>query len=63
MKNAGGYSRVLKYGFRCGDNAPKAIIELVDKDFNAKGQDSGPSSKKLQKKLAKKRRSQKIRQV
>ena len=36
-----------------GDNAPKAIIELVDKDFNAKGQDSGPSSKKLWKKLAK----------
>ena len=45
-KRAGGYSRVLKYGFRYGDNAPKAIIELVDKDFNAKGQDSGPSSKK-----------------
>ena len=38
----GGYSRVLKYGFRFGDNSPKAIIELVDKDFNAKGQDSGP---------------------
>ena len=44
----GGYSRVLKYGFRFGDNSPKAIIELVDKDFNAKGQDSGP---KLNKKV------------
>ena len=44
----GGYSRVLKYGFRFGDNSPKAIIELVDKDYNAKGQDSGP---KLNKKV------------
>ena len=49
-KRPGGYSRVLKYGFRYGDNAPKAIIELVDKDFNAKGQDSGPSSKKIKEK-------------
>ncbi|MAW01420.1 MAG: 50S ribosomal protein L17 [Candidatus Pelagibacter sp.] len=47
-KRNGGYSRVLKYGFRYGDNSPKAIIELVDKDFNAKGQDSGP---KLNKKV------------
>ena len=38
----------MKYGFRFGDNSPKAIIELVDKDFNAKGQDSGP---KLNKKV------------
>ncbi len=38
----GGYTRVLKAGFRYGDNAPMAIIELVDRDENAKGQDSGP---------------------
>ena len=38
----GGYTRVLRAGFRYGDNAPMAIIELVDRDPNAKGQDSGP---------------------
>lgn len=38
----GGYTRVLKAGFRVGDNAPMAIIELVDRDESAKGQDSGP---------------------
>lgn len=38
----GGYTRVLKAGFRYGDNAPMAIIELVDRDTEAKGQDSGP---------------------
>jgi large subunit ribosomal protein L17 len=38
----GGYSRVLKAGFRYGDNAPMAVIELVDRDVTAKGQDSGP---------------------
>lgn len=38
----GGYVRVLKAGFRYGDNAPMAIIELVDRDVNAKGLDSGP---------------------
>lgn len=37
----GGYSRVLKAGFRYGDNAPMAVIELVDRDESAKGQDSG----------------------
>src|SRR5512143_2173913 len=40
---AGGYTRVLKAGFRLGDNAPMAIIELVDRDPAAKGLDSGPS--------------------
>lgn len=38
----GGYTRVLKAGFRYGDNAPMAIIELVDRDESAKGKDSGP---------------------
>ena len=39
---AGGYTRVLRAGFRYGDSAPMAVIELVDRDENAKGQDSGP---------------------
>lgn len=38
----GGYTRVLKAGIRYGDNAPMAVIELVDRDPAAKGQDSGP---------------------
>ena len=38
----GGYIRVLKAGFRYGDNAPMAIIEFVDRDVTAKGKDSGP---------------------
>lgn len=38
----GGYCRVMKAGFRYGDCAPMAIIELVDRDPAAKGQDSGP---------------------
>ena len=38
----GGYTRVLKAGFRFGDNAPMAVIEFVDRDVNARGQDSGP---------------------
>ena len=39
---SGGYVRVLKAGFRRGDNAPMAVIELVDRDEDAKGLDSGP---------------------
>lgn len=41
-ERSGGYTRVLKAGFRYGDNAPLAIIELVDRDVEAKGKDSGP---------------------
>lgn len=39
---AGGYTRVIKAGIRASDAAPIAIIELVDRDTAAKGQDSGP---------------------
>jgi len=38
----GGYTRVLKAGFRYGDHAPMAVIEFVDRDPEAKGKDSGP---------------------
>lgn len=38
----GGYTRVLKAGFRYGDSAPMAVIEFVDRDPDALGQDSGP---------------------
>jgi len=38
----GGYIRIIKAGYRHGDDAPMAIIELVDRDPDAKGQDSGP---------------------
>ena len=42
----GGYSRIIRTRNRFGDNSTMAYIELVDKDFNAKGQDSGPVQKK-----------------
>ena len=37
----GGYTRIIKAGFRYGDNAPLAVIEFVDRDVDAKGRDSG----------------------
>ena len=40
---SGGYIRVLKAGYRYGDNAPMAVIEFVDRDVAAKGLDSGPT--------------------
>ncbi len=48
----GGYSRVLKAGFRYGDCAPMAIIELVDRDPEAKGKDSGPTMKSEEEEVA-----------
>ncbi|MEP3475272.1 MAG: 50S ribosomal protein L17 [Rhodomicrobiaceae bacterium] len=41
---SGGYTRVLKAGYRYGDSAPVAVIELVDRDETARGQDSGPTA-------------------
>jgi large subunit ribosomal protein L17 len=41
----GGYCRVLKAGFRYGDNAAMAVIEFVDRDIDARGLDSGPTQK------------------
>jgi large subunit ribosomal protein L17 len=41
-KRPGGYTRVLKAGFRHGDNAAMAVIEFIDRDVEAKGKDSGP---------------------
>ena len=38
----GGYTRIIKAGFRYGDSAPVAVIEFVDRDEDAKGLDSGP---------------------
>ena len=41
-ERSGGYTRIMKAGFRYGDSAPMAVIELVDRDPEALGQDSGP---------------------
>src|SRR6056300_276404 len=59
-KRNGGYSRVIRSGYRYGDNAPKAYIELVDKDFNAKGQNSGPTQKKTETKEQEKLETAKV---
>lgn len=42
----GGYTRIMKAGFRHGDNAAVAVIEFVDRDVSAKGKDSGPVAAK-----------------
>ena len=42
-ERSGGYTRVLKAGYRYGDSAPMAVIEFVDRDTDARGQDSGPT--------------------
>ena len=49
---AGGYTRIIKAGFRYGDNAPMAVIELVDRDPEAKGKDSGPTGAEEQEEAA-----------
>jgi large subunit ribosomal protein L17 len=47
QERAGGYTRVLKAGFRYGDSAPVAVIEFVDRDVDARGRDSGPVQQEL----------------
>ncbi|MBN8955641.1 MAG: 50S ribosomal protein L17 [Rhizobiales bacterium] len=42
----GGYTRIIKAGFRYGDSAPVAVIEFVERDVDAKGLDSGPVQEK-----------------
>jgi large subunit ribosomal protein L17 len=42
----GGYTRIIKAGFRYGDNAAMAVIEFVDRDVEARGKDSGPVEEK-----------------
>src|ERR1700757_2476020 len=44
----GGYTRVMKAGFRHGDSAPRAVIEFVDRDLDARGVDSGPVQEKTE---------------
>ncbi len=48
----GGYTRIIKAGFRYGDNAPMAVIEFVDRDEDAKGLDSGPVQEKASEEAA-----------
>jgi large subunit ribosomal protein L17 len=43
----GGYLRIMKAGFRYGDNAERAVIEFVDRDVDAKGLDSGPVAERV----------------
>lgn len=47
-ERSGGYTRVLKAGFRYGDNAPMAVLEFVDRDTEARGQDSGPTQERVE---------------
>ena len=42
----GGYVRIMRAGFRHGDNAPMAVIEFIDRDVSAKGQDSGSAAER-----------------
>ena len=58
----GGYSRVLKAGFRTGDDAPMAVIELVDRDVNAKKVDK-PKKAESQKKTRKRLQKPKISNI
>jgi large subunit ribosomal protein L17 len=44
----GGYTRVMKAGFRYGDSAPLAVIEFVDRDVDARGRDSGPTGEEAE---------------
>jgi large subunit ribosomal protein L17 len=44
----GGSTRIMKAGFRYGDNAAKAVIEFIDRDVEAKGKDSGPVEEKVE---------------
>src|SRR5690606_32810170 len=48
----GGYTRIIKAGFRYGDSAPIAVIEFVDRDEDAKGKDSGPVQAKPEETVA-----------
>lgn len=47
-ERAGGYTRVLRAGFRYGDSAPMAVIEFVERDEEARGQDSGPTQEQAE---------------
>ena len=49
VKRNGGYSRVIRAGFRYGDDAPMAIIELIDRDFQAKKIDIKKKSQEIEK--------------
>jgi large subunit ribosomal protein L17 len=46
VARAGGYTRIIKAGYRYGDDAAMAVIELIDRDPSAKGKDSGPTGAK-----------------